>query len=206
MRLSGIDISEAQGEIDFHKLKDSGKVDFIFAKATEGRTIQDARFKEYHNKAKEVDIPFGPYHFFHFGSSTPEDQAANFLTAISGYEGQLLPMVDVESGSQDHVKDPQIMIKRLSAFLQIVEKTLNGKKVIIYCGYSFWNDVLGGPDCFSGHLVWPAAYTDHEIDPTPRGFKTWALWQHTDHEPELGIQHPVDGDYLNGDISLISRS
>lgn len=205
MELSGIDVSEANGVIDWEKVKESGEVEFVYAKATEGRTIQDARFKENHDGCKKAGIPFAPYHFFHFGSSTPEDQAANFLSVINGYEGHLLPMVDVEGASQDHIKDVGVMVHRLSQFLQIVEKTLGGKKMIIYTGYSWWQDVMNGTDCFSGHPCFVAAYNHTPDEDTPHGWKKFSLWQFSDKRSIPGAPGHVDGDVSEVPLLDLSR-
>ena len=206
-RLQGIDISEAQGEINWEELGASEHLPaFIYAKATEGKTIQDARYKEYHAGAKSQNIPWGAYHFLHMKSSSAIDQARNFINTISGMEGQLLPMVDVEAASQDGVTDVGLMVHQLATFLQEVEKTLKGKRMLIYSGYSWWQDVLNGTDAFSGHLFWEAQYSNQEDPDVPHGFKKVSVWQKTDHLLVPGISSGVDGDYLlEPDLSIISR-
>lgn len=206
MRLLGIDVSESNGLIDWHKVKDSELVHFVYAKATEGFTIQDSLFKTNHDKCKELGIPFGPYHFFHFGTSSPVNQAFNFKSVINGYEGQLLPMVDVESASQDHVTDWGRMCADLNVFLNLIEKDLKGKKAIIYTGYSFWNDVMRGTDMFDDHPVWVAAY-EHPSNPVPvpDGFKSSLLWQYSETGVIPGFNGRVDTDLLLGNMDQIER-
>jgi len=205
-KLFGIDISEAQGHINWAELGSSAsKPAFIYAKATEGRTIQDAKFREYHDGAKSVGIPFGPYHFFHMGSSTPEEQSKNFLSVIEGNLGQLVPMVDVEGASQDGVTDVGVLVHRLSQFLQIIEATLKGKLCTIYTGYSFWGDIMKSTDAFSGHLFHIAEYANQENPDMPQGVKRIGLWQNTDHKHVIGTSAPVDGDILEVPLDLIKR-
>jgi len=91
----GIDISQFQQKIDWEKVKDSGKVEFVYARATEGLGFIDGSYRSFHDGAKLVGIPFGAYHFFSF-RDTGISQAYDFLTTINGYQGQLLPMVDIE--------------------------------------------------------------------------------------------------------------
>lgn len=205
-KLQGIDVSEANGVINWEEVNASGQIHFAYIKATEGTTLQDSRFKANHNGAKAAGIPCGPYHFLHFATSPIESQAANFLTTISGSEGTLIPMVDVESGGQDGVTDVGILVHRLSTFLQIVEKTLKNQKVLIYTNYSFWGDVFNGTDCFSGHPLFVAAYENISAGvPIPKGFSSAVLWQHTDSYPVEGISSPVDGDLLLTPINEITR-
>ena len=206
MALTGIDISEYQGSISFGQIKGAGQIGFIYAKATEGLTLSDARYAEYHDGAKVNGIPTGGYHFFHFGTS-PTDQAQHFLQAISGRTGELLPMVDCEAASMPAAgMSAGEAVGRLGAFVDAVDATLRGKKMLIYTGYSFWNDVMGGSSSFSGHPVWPAAYCAPPA-PVPTGWSKATVWQYTDSLSVSGIQGNVDGDILLSGLLLdIMRS
>ena len=97
MALNGIDVSYAQGEIDWHAVRAAG-VAFAFVKATEGTSIQDARFARNWVEAKSAGIRRGAYHFFHFGDD-PVAQASDFLASAKPQEGDLLPAVDVFNGT-----------------------------------------------------------------------------------------------------------
>jgi lysozyme len=212
MGLQGIDISEDQGTVDFAKVKASG-IDFVSAKASEGLTLLDGKFKEYHTQAKAADLPFGAYHFFHFNDN-PVTQAKFFLQTIDGFEGQLLPMVDVEEmpGTALELRECENL---LGVFLDIVDDTLHGKRSLLYTFLSFWNqDVnargvrvgMNGSDAFAGHPLWIAEYNSDAAPELPRGFQDWAIWQHTSSSYVPGIAPHVDIDMLNGDdLGLISR-
>ena len=198
-----VDISTYQGDVDFEALKNSGVVG-VFAKATEGLHEVDDRFAQYHDAAKAAGMPFGAYHFFHFGED-PVAQAKHFLSTTDSNHGTILPMVDVEGGGQDCVTDVSTLIHTLSTFLVEVEKTLNGKKVIIYADYGSWSGFMQGTDAFSGHPFFVAEYNNDAQPTLPAGFSRWVLWQHTDADHEDGISGNVDGDYLNGNLSAILR-
>ncbi len=203
--MDGFDYSAWQGDIDWNQIKKDGKVKFAFGKATEGIDSVDSNFVKNHDAAKAAGIPVGAYHFFHFGQD-PVEQAKHFLSTIAGREGQLLPMVDVESGGQDGVTDLATLISALSAFIVEVEKTLHGKKCIIYCDYGDWNGFMQGTDAFSGHPFFVAEYNNDKEPTLPSGFKKFDLWQHADNEQIDGIHGNVDADSLNGDsLALISR-
>jgi GH25 family lysozyme M1 (1,4-beta-N-acetylmuramidase) len=206
LSLIGADISEYQGAISFGQVKASGKVSFLYLKASEGMTLYDAKYGEYHDGAKVNDLPTGAYHFFHF-LTDPVAQANHFLAMIAGREGTLVPMVDVERASEPRVAlSARDSIGRLGAFIDIVDSKLRGKKTLIYTGLSFWNDVLQGSDSFSGHPVWPAAYGDPPA-PVPNGWSKSTMWQNTDSLSVPGILAPVDGDILLSGLLLdIMRS
>ena len=62
MKLSGIDISYHNGDIDFSKLK--SKVDFIIMRAGYGTKTTDSKeikFDIYYEEAKKYNIPIGTY-------------------------------------------------------------------------------------------------------------------------------------------------
>ena len=201
--MNGIDVSTYQGKIDFAQVKIYAG--FVYAKATEGATYVDDQFRANHDGCKAAGIPFAPYHFFHFGQD-PVAQAAHFLATIDGYEGTLLPMVDVESGGQDGVTNLPTLITGLSMFLTAIEKTLGGKRCIIYSDYGDWNGLMQGTDAFSGHPFWVAEYNAQPAPSLPAGFTSWVIWQYSSGGKVPGITGAVDLDRLNGnDLGIIER-
>lgn len=203
--LPGIDISQFQGTVDFASAKASGKAAFIYCRATQGVSIKDSNFQEYHIGCKMRGIPVGGYHFFQF-QDDPTAQAEFFTGVLAGYDGDLLPMVDVEAASEPSPnRSVGERIGRLATFTDNLESRLHGKKVIIYTGYSFWNDVMKGSDSFKGHPCWVAAYCNAPA-PVPTGWDKVTLWQHTDALSLPGIAGNVDGDLLvSGNLADISR-
>jgi lysozyme len=203
--LQGVDCSDYQGQVDWTLAKASGMVEFVFCKATEGLNNEQAMFVANHDACKANGIPFGAYHFFHFGAD-PVDQANHFLSVIDGYEGQLLPMVDVESGGQDGITDLPTLIATLGKFTETVEKTLGGKKCIIYSDYGDWNGFMQGTDAFARHPFWVAEYNSDTYATLPGGFTEWVLWQWTSGGTVQGIPGFVDRNRLNGnDLGIIER-
>lgn len=197
--IQGMDISGFQEDINWTAVKESGMIQFVYSKATEGLSYVNDAFTKHAAGAKAVGIPFGAYHFFHFNTD-PDAQARHFLSVASGHQ-TLLPMVDVEVA--DGVGDLQLKIQRLATFNNHVEKAMGGdRKVIIYSYYSFWKDTMQATDAFSGHPFWLAEYTNESPD-LPGGFKSYQIWQNTDngHVPGVGA---VDLDRLNVPLSDIT--
>jgi lysozyme len=206
MALLGIDVSEYQGDIAFAQVKTSPHSGFVYAKATEGMTLQDSKFTQYHAGAKVNEIPFGAYHFFHFGTD-PTKQADNFLSRTAGYEGQLVPMVDVELASMPGTGcGEREAIGRLGVYLDIIENRLHGRKCLIYTGWNFWNTAMGGSDSFAGHPLWVAAYCDPPA-PVATGWTSATMWQYSSSVQVPGIARPVDADQLlSGNLLTIYRA
>jgi lysozyme len=203
--IEGVDVSAFQPGINFSMVRAHGKIKFICAKATEGFSYTDALYRSNHDGAKSAGILFGGYHFFH--NEDGAAQAKHFLSAIAGYQGGMLPMVDCEvaEGSRENY------IANLSAFLKTVDSTLKGKRTLIYFGWAFWRDFMGGYSGFSGHPAWVAAYNnDASLDMRGTGWKQWTLWQWSNGSglaPVPGIPGGVDRDRLNPYLTLeaISR-
>jgi lysozyme len=203
--LYGVDVSYAQGNIDWGAVAGSGKVQFAYSRATYGSNPADDDgpiFTANHDGCKAKGIPFGAYMFFLFFQD-PVAQANHFLAAISGYEGQLRPMVDVESGSGS-TGSVQGNIDALSAFNQAVQQSLNCQP-IIYTNPAAWDSTMGGTDGFSGHTLWVANFTGTPGQLTlPNGFTTWTLHQYSDSGSVPGISGNVDLDALT-DLAAITR-
>ena len=113
--ITGIDISNNNGSIDFSKVAGVG-VEYVYVKATEGSTFQDITMEDFYNACKSNGLKVGAYHFL-VGTSTPEAQAQNFYEKIKDYEWDLVPMMDIEtnfSGLADYVERFIATFKQLS--------------------------------------------------------------------------------------------
>ncbi len=206
--IGGIDISSWQENIDWSSVP-TPAVGFVFAKATEGTDFYSNQFQKQHDGAKSRKIPFGAYHFLD-PSADGKTQAEYFLDAIDGFEGQLLPALDIEDASGQTVDQIVTCVKDFTA---TVDATLNKKRTIIYTYLSFWQNTIGGSSDFSGHPLWIAQYPVRYkagMKPTiPKGWSSAVLWQYagTGEVPGItGITISPDMDLLLGnDISVISR-
>jgi hypothetical protein len=87
--------SDCQGQIDWSAAKNDPKCQFAFSQATAGLTVAAETYRGNHDDCAAQGIPFGAYHFS-FAKDAGSEQARYFLNSIAGYEGALLPMVDVE--------------------------------------------------------------------------------------------------------------
>lgn len=197
---NGIDVSDFQPGIDWGAVKASGQVQFVYSKASEGDGFVGDTFVPNHDACKAHGIPFGPYHFFR-PYVDPIAQANHFLAAINGYNGQLLPMVDVEVTDGASYEG---IIASLAKFNQTVEAKI-GKRIIIYTDYGFWNGSMNGTDAFSGHFLWIAEFNQDDQPTLPNGWNDYVIWQHADNGSIPGIEGDVDLDRLNGDdLGVIS--
>lgn len=206
--IGGIDVSDWQEDIDW-SLVPASVVKFVFAKATEGTGFSSSQFQRQHDGAKSRHIPFGAYHFLD-PAADGKAQAEYFLEAIDGYEGQLLPAVDIEEANGQTADQIVTCVKDFTA---AVDATLKKKRTIIYTYVSFWQNTVGASSDFSGHPLWiaeyPAQYKAELKPPIPKGWKSAVLWQYAeggDVPGITGITTSPDMDLLLGDdIRVIFR-
>ncbi|WP_240049367.1 glycoside hydrolase family 25 protein [Mucilaginibacter psychrotolerans] len=193
-KIHGIDVSYAQGKIDWNRVRemedDSVRVSFAFIKATEGVMLVDSYFKRNWREAPKAGITCGAYHFFRPKKSGLW-QARFFLQNVTMERGDLPAVCDVEvlDGTS-----PEAMRKELKVFLKHIEKK-TGVKPIIYTGISFYKDYLDG--YFDGYQLWIAHYYQSRLaldSHTP-----WRFWQHSDKARVNGINHAVDFNVFKGD-------
>jgi lysozyme len=190
----GIDVSYAQGKIDWQKVRsmqeDSVRISFAFIKATEGLLTVDPYFKRNWREAPKVGIVCGAYHFLR-PTKSGAWQARFFLQNVKMESGDLPAVADIErlDGTT-----PETMRKELKAFVKQVElKT--GVKPIIYTNISFYNDYLAG--YFDDYPLWIAHYYQPKLKIDRN--KQWRFWQHSDMAKVNGIGHVVDFNVFKGD-------
>jgi lysozyme len=198
----GIDVSCYQGAVNWAAVKNSGLVQFVYAKATEGETEVDPEFSRNRAVCAERGIPFGAYHFFH-PEEGPEEQAEHFLRAIAwdGHGVRLMPMVDVEI---DSGKSASEISAALRVFLNATVQ--QSKRILIYSDYGFWNDNMNGTSEFGSYPGWIAEYNSDTEPTLPRGWSSWTIWQYSQNGSVPGIVGDVDLDMLNPRLTLSAIS
>lgn len=136
---NGIDVSKYQGRIDWQKVANNEKIQFVYIKATEGASSVDKKYEINIKEARKVGLKVGSYHFFTI-YKTPEEQFANFRKYVHKDEQDLLPMVDVEeTGNRKANRD--LLQRNLSKFMELV-KSEYGKYPLLYSQYGFYNEKL----------------------------------------------------------------
>ncbi len=196
----GIDVSYAQGKIDWLKVRsmseDSVHITFAFIKATEGILKVDPYFKRNWHEAPKVGIACGAYHYFR-PKLDGKWQARFFLENVDLEKGDLPMVVDVET--LDGVS-PATMRKELQSFLTYIEKRTQAKP-LIYSGLSFYQDYLQG--YFDHYKWWIAHYYEPRLK--INAGTQWQFWQHSDRARVTGINHTVDFDAFKGDSAAFRQ-
>jgi lysozyme len=190
MSVSGIDVSDYQGAVDWPAAARAG-VQFALAKATEGETFVARTFAANWTTMQDAGIIRGAYHFFR-PLDDPRVQAELFLQTVLLGQADLPAALDLEA--RDGV-DPGAFVVGAGQWLDIV-KTATGRPPLIYTSPGFWG-TLGAPRGFSDYPLWIADY-DRSFPEIPRGWATYTLWQYTATGSVGGVTGNVDLDVFNG--------
>jgi lysozyme len=170
----GIDVSHHQSAIQWDVLTQKNQPDFIFFKATEGRTHVDTKYAAYSRKSRELGIPTGAYHFFSYQSSG-KAQAANFIKHAKLRSGDLFPVLDVEF--RKNMQHRAWIIREIKAFCQEINNQY-GVYPIIYCECDYYHTYLKHD--FADFHYWIA---DFYREPRCE----YVIWQYTDRQLVHGI-------------------
>ena len=152
----GIDVSGHQPSISWAAVKRAG-VGFGWVKATEGQTFVDGSYTRHRREARRAGIPLGAYHFARpdtdVSNRDPVAEADHFLSVAEPREGDLLPVLDLETPGLTAAQ----MARWAKAWLRRVERAI-GQPPILYTFPSFWTDRMGNSTAFARHPLWLASY------------------------------------------------
>jgi lysozyme len=167
--ITGIDVSEHTGEIDFDKLKNN-KVDFVFLKLTEGDNYVDKRFEYNYEGLKKNRVIIGVYHFFRFNKSGIS-QGNHFLSKIKEKRIELPLVIDIETWGNPSFKEKKSVISEINNFIKLVEKETK-KNIFIYTNESGYNNYI--KNNFNENDIWICSFNRR-----PNIEKKWLFWQHS---------------------------
>lgn len=190
--VTGIDVSEFQGEIDWEAVKSDG-IGFVmirlgFRGSENGALVLDSKFKENLKGAKKVGLDVGVYFFSQ--AITPEEaieEARYVMKHIRG-KGVHYPVafdmepIDGTERTADLTKEEKTAIA--DAFCQVIDR--NGHTPMIY-GNPKWMRKHIDLGYLSDYDKWLAHYTE------ATSYKSsFTMWQYTDSGSVEGIYDPVD--------------
>ena len=188
--ITGIDVSAHTGKINFSEISKQ-KIDFVFLKATEGKSFVDPTFEENYRNASSHGLKVGFYHFFRFNKDGTA-QAENFLRRIKGKKTTLPLVIDVEEWGNGNLlnKSTDNVIREIRAFITTVEKK-SGKKVMVYSNESSYKKYIRGR--FDKNDLWICSFSK-----SPKVGKKWTLWQHSHKGTLVGANGWIDINTFNG--------
>ena len=187
--IAGLDVSKHNGEIDFDLVR-GDNYQFVFIKASEGKTYRDESFETNYRHASDAGLKVGAYHFFR-KNRTGEEQAANFLGAVEGKHLDLPLVIDLEDDwGNGATTSRETALQRVMTMISLLKK--RGYDVMIYTnkdGYEkYYKGMLGDCD------LWLCSFTSPDLLPElPHRFQQYS------HEGEVaGVNGDVDLNVYRG--------
>ncbi|MBQ7690848.1 MAG: hypothetical protein IJT30_06650 [Muribaculaceae bacterium] len=136
----GIDVSRHNGNIDWHKVADSG-IRFVFIKATEGASFRNPILNDQCLGAREAGLKVGFYHFFRKNRDGVA-QARHFLATVEALHPDLPLAIDIENSHNDNDVDDTTVVAQLMAMVAVLEQ--QGFSVMIYTNGDGYNAYYHG--------------------------------------------------------------
>jgi lysozyme len=198
--LKGVDVSYHNDDVDWGKVKASGR-SFAFARVSDGLTDLDDHFAKNWPGMKSAGLVRGAYQYFrarHGG----EEQADVLLKAIADAgglkKGDMPPVLDLET---DDGQAKATVVARAKAWLQHVESAI-GVKPFVYTGNNM--DDTNGTN-FGAYVLWVPHY-EVECPRIPTGWTNWTFWQDSETGSVSGINAGgVDTDFFQGTTSDLAH-
>ena len=191
MTMKGIDVSYANGPINWQKVKQSKQVDFAIIRSTFGSDLPsqtDSQFFQNATGCVKNNIPFGTYHFAYFINKQKAVDEANFAIKKANEYKQYVKFIalDIEEDSERYASrmgySPNWTECAL-AFCETVEKA--GYKAVIYSNQSWLTSKLDYNKLKKYPLWYAAPYAS-----APK--YTCAIWQNAWNGRIPGIIGDVD--------------
>jgi GH25 family lysozyme M1 (1,4-beta-N-acetylmuramidase) len=200
--LKGIDVSEFQGNVDWVKVKASGR-SFAFARVSDGVTHPDATFSGNWSGMKAAGLTRGVYQYFRPGQDAIA-QADLLVSKIGTFgAGDLPPVIDVETANG---QSNSVVVSGVRAWIDRV-KAKTGRDPIIYAAAGFW-DSLSNTSQFAPQKLWVANY-GQACPYLPGTWGKWSFWQDSDAGAVSGVSGGVDTSLFNGtsaDLAALAQA
>ncbi len=187
--IKGIDVSYAQGTINWQAVRDSG-VQFAFLRASRGSTVnasrgsEDTTFKYNVTEATKAGVNVGVYHYLYAETvADAKKEAKFFLKTIAPYKITYPVVLDVEEQSQANLGKKKIT-QIAKAFLD--EVSAAGYYAMLYSNKSWLTQYLDMSQ-LAGYEVWLAQWN---TVPTYSG--DFGIWQYSCKGIVSGIDGYVD--------------
>ncbi|MBQ9209734.1 MAG: Ig-like domain-containing protein [Oscillospiraceae bacterium] len=193
--LKGIDVSKWNGDINWKKVKASGKADFVMIRASYGSEDTDPKLDANVSGAESVGIPYGFYHYTYARTTAQAKQEAKyFLNAIKGYDPTYPIVLDIEEEFYKSM-DRETVTDIVKTFMNAFEKA--GYYAMIY-SYSRFFDSCVYMDELTDYDVWVACWGDKEKLAESYGYY-YGMWQYSETGKIAGIEEYVDLNYAYKD-------
>ena len=192
-----MDVSRWQGNIDWKKVKASGKIDGVMLRvlgSKGGKPYVDPAFERNYAACTARGIPVGGYYYT--CAVTPRQTAEELAALRAALEGKTFqyPLaIDVESAGL-RVLAPEALAARVAEAAAQLEAW--GLYAMVYT-YTNFADTALDMDALTAYDLWIADYRSH------RPTRKHGMWQYTSKGRVAGIDGPVDLSHAYKDYPAI---
>ena len=177
VRTRGIDVSKFQGTVNWAKVAKDSTIKFVYIRATEGTSIQDAYYKTNLTKAKKAGLLVGSYHVYS-SKTTAYQQMGNMRKMVKKSEQDLIPVLDIEGHHSG-----RLYMARVDKLLELMEVEY-GVKPMIYTSEKVYKTHFAGKKYAKYHIF----IANYRRYPSTR----FTLWQYSETGHVSGIRGYVD--------------
>ncbi len=197
--LTGIDVSEHQGRINWEQVKDH--VDFVMLRAGYGRNNIDKQFIRNIEECNRLCIPVGIYWFsYAWNEEMAKNEARYVLEAIKGYRVDYPISFDLEYDTLNYASKNGVTIgKRLAtdminAFCSTIENA--GYKAMNYANPDFINNKF-----YNNEIKYPLWLAWYKVSEDKAKAYNPSMWQYSESGSMAGIgTNSVDMNYCYEDF------
>jgi GH25 family lysozyme M1 (1,4-beta-N-acetylmuramidase) len=204
MAKKGIDVSYANGNIDWSKVKGSG-IEFAILRSTFGSESPSQIDSQYFQNAQgcvKNNIPFATYHFAYFvNEQTAKDEADFAIKKANEYKNYIKFIVlDVEEDSVRYAKNMGYNPDWTACSVAFMERVKNAGYIpVLYSNYSWLKNIFNY-NKLKNYKLWYAA-----PDVNKPAFDC-AIWQYSWKGKVNGISGDVDMNYLYDDSLFATKT
>lgn len=163
MTVNGIDISNNNVDQDY------SQHDFVFLKATEGETYQDATYSSRHNAVRTAGKVCGAYLFYRTASA-PSKHVEWFHTVAAIQSGDIVALDFENDGTWGQFSN-QALAGMATQTMQLLMSTYTQNRVVLYCNLWTYNNVIAPFNVPVGDGLWLAEPSNTPAIP-------WVFWQY----------------------------
>ena len=196
-----IDVSYAQGDIDWDALWDSGEIDGVIIRIGSGAYVEDKKLARNIAAVKRLNIPYTTY-YFSYAENVDEalQEARNMMSLYKKYGivSSLPSYYDVEYFSYMSKEQYQSIIETYKNYCES-----NGVSIKVYANKNFGENLFN--EQTRSYLDWIAHYTGTNVGTStseniysenPRWITNysgnWRMWQYSNNGHITGISGRVD--------------
>jgi lysozyme len=186
-QFQGLDVSEANGQVDWNAVKAAG-ADFAYAQATSGND-RDARFEDNWRGIADAGMRHGAIHAWSL-CRLAADQANNFNTTVPKSDDALPPAVAIDfvDGCTDR-PSRDVVLEELKRFIIMVEAHTE-RPVLLLVSKRF--EANYAVTAALDRPIW----SEQNFFPPDYAARPWRMWRASDMRRIDGVDGPVNWDVV----------